>query len=1341
MFCLLGSFASLASAIDMKVDRITINAPAGGSSVAWATVTFQQSFGSVPVVIVTPTNSNTQPATVRIRNVTTTGFEVGLVEPPGADGQTADMTVDYFAAETGVYTFPGAVRMVVGAYTTSTYQGRYNAGQGWDDVNFPTTFGSAPAVVAQVQTINSQPTLDAGDLGVPFFDVTIRNVRTVDMDVALERAETNTGTVVAETIGYIAMESGDEVTVSGMDIKALLTPDNVSGWSNGCYVRNYSSSFGGTTPLVVASQNSRDGSDGGWVRICSVSDTGVGLQVDEDQARDSDRSHTTEEIGVFAIEGAFHGTRNGRDIEADSVTIPGTAAPTDWTTVTFPNPFNNVPLIFALPTTEGTSPAAIRTRNVTNTGFDIAAFQPTGGTGAHPEMEIDYVAIIEGEHTLPNGDVFEAGFRIRDEYVAGTGGSTGTFDINFNSSFSGGAAMLLGIQGNNNEPALDPNNVSEPWMVTATTVLNSSLARVAIDRAEAINGSISANEIIAYFAVEDGLNNTLDATDGGSVDYEMFLTPDNILGFDNGCYNNNYTDTYASPYAIATQSSRDGGNGGWVRRCNLESTRIGLTIDEDQARDSERAHTTEEASVFVFSRAFEAEFNTIDHYAIFHSGAGVTCEAESITIAAHDASELGVEAGGRTITVTATSSTPGWLATDVTWTLASGTGTFSTPAAGQAEYTFDTGESSVQLQLANTSEADIDIDVTDGLITDQDGVAEDPLLSFAATGLRFYNDADGDDNADGTDPIQNPLTSGRVSNQLILRGIETNSTNGACDSRVSLQTLTVNMGYECVNPIFCHDNADMEINGTPIEENDTGNIVDFAPVSLDFDADGEAIFTMEYFDVGVVTLHANVFVAADGTNPAVTLVGSSDSTVVRPADIIVTRVERPDAVSNLDVDSFVPSNTPFTVIVQARNEDGGTTPNFGAEIAQEGIVLSVETLALPSTGDLPALTSANTFTKNVTPGEFQNTLVRWPEAGSITINAQIGDGDYLGTGNVVGSTSEVIGRFYPDHLRITAQSLVNGCTSGGFTYMSGQDFNYTPADINFTVEAVTAGLTRLQNYDDTYPTATLVYDAENANDGNNIISRRAVVAPEEAPGGTWVNGEYVINGTDNFGIHRALSGINEVPDGPYSALEISVRTDGTQVDPTDFQSAALTANADTSDDCVALGTCTAIALGNLDVRFGRLFTGDAHGPETAPLSVPFEIQEWDPIEGFVRNVADNCTVIPTAIVSFDGTPLAAEANRTVTVGGGTSEGEFFSFSAGIGLAFTGGDARLVFGAPGAGNDGAFNVDVNLTNDAWLRSDWNNNGDTGDDLIVPPAEISFGRYRGHDRIIYWQEVLN
>ncbi len=1284
-----------------------------------------------------PTDTNAEPATVRIRNITTTGFELGVVEPSGEDGQTAAMTVDFFAAEAGVYNFAGAIRMVVGSYSTSTHQGRNVAGASWDDVNFAASFTTAPAVVATVQTINSQPTLEAGILGNPYIDVAIDNVTSVDMDVALERSETSTGTLIAETIGYIAMESGNEVTVNGETIKALLTPENIEGWNNGCFVNNYSSSFT-ATPLVVATKNTRNGADGGWIRRCSISNTGVGLAVDEDRAADTDRSHIDESAGVFSISGAFNGQQNGMDLEAGSAVIEGTAQPTAWTSVVFPNPFDFTPHIFALPTDEGSAPAALRVRDVTVNGFDIAAFEPTGGNASHSQMTVDYIAIIPGEHTLANGDVFEVGSISTSNYQANFG-STGTDTINYNASFSGGAAVLLQIQSNNNELSLDPNAVSAPWLVTATTSLDPGSITVALERAEASAGSVSSPETLAYFAARDGANDDLEATDAGVVDYEVFVTPDNILGFDDGCYNNDYTDSYASPFAVATQSSRDGNNGGWVRRCNLESTRIGLTIDEDQASDSERNHTTELASVFVFSRAFEAEFNTIDHYAIFHSGSGVTCEAETVTIAAHDASDLGVEAGGRTITVTATSTTPGWLSSDATWTLASGTGAFSTPSAGVAQYTFDTGESSVQLFFANTSEADIDIDVVDSdpSITDQDGVAEDPILNFSGSGFRFYNDADGDGDADGTDPIESPLTAGTPSGQLILRGINTNVSSGACESRVS-GTQSVSMAYECVNPIFCFRARDLEINGTAISENDFGSVATYQTVSLTFDADGEAPFSMEYFDAGVVRLHAELSVPASGGNPAVTLTGTSDSTIVRPADIVITDIRDSGGTTNPGTTTsgsgFVASDSTFTVVVEVRNADGGTTPNFSGE--GEGVTLRAMSLVMPSTGDLPALSAADAFSSTGNLAEFENTTVRWPEAGTITMRAEIRDGDYLGTGNVIGTTSGNVGRFYPDHLRLASNALNNGC-SGGFTYMSDQLFNYTPIDVSYSVEAVTAGLARLDNYDDTYPVATLAIDAENANDGNNIASRLLL------PFGTWVDGLNDVSGTANAGFSRFLSGLNEVPDGPYAATQIGIRTDGSHPDTTDFLTADLSMNASSTGDCTSGASCTAVAFSSsLNLRFGRLVIRNAHGPETATLDVPFESQYWDSATNvFVTNTADSCTIINVADIEFDNAPLSTDSNRNVTVASGTSTGTFASFNPGLTVAFSSGEAGLSFSPPGAGNSDGFNVDVDLSNYPWLRSDWNGDGDSAGDTALPSAEIRFGRYRGHDRIIYWNEVLN
>lgn len=1329
-------------AIDMKVDRVTINTSVGGSA-EWAEVTFQETFGSVPMVFALPTNSNSDPATLRIRNVTTTGFEIGLTEPTGSDGQTSAMTVDYFAAETGTYNFAGGVRVIVGSHTTSTQQGRFISGANWDDVNFSSTFATPPAVIAQVQTINSQPPLDAGINADPFIEVAIRNVTTSDVDMALERAETRTGTLIAETIGYLAMESGDQVSIEGETINATLTPDNVSGWNNGCYVRNFSTGFG-TTPLVVASQNSRDGGDGGWVRRCSISDSAVGLTIDEDVDNDTDRSHTTEEVGVLAISGAFNGSRNGQDMEAGSVSIAGTVAPTQWTSVSFPNEFSVTPYIFSLPTESGTLPAALRVRNVTTNGFDIAAFQPFGGTGSHPEMDIDYLAIIPGEHTLPNGDVFEVGAISTNRYLAGTGGSTGTENIGFASGFSGPPALLLDIQSINNEALLDPITISSPWMVTAVSSLASGSADIAIERAESISGTISSPETIAYFAARDGANESLDATDGSTIDYEMFITPDNILGFTDGCFNNNYSETYASPYAIATQSTRDGNNGGWVRRCNLETSRIGLSIDEDQSNDSERTHTTEEVSVFVFSKAFEAEFNLIDHYAIFHSNSGVTCEAETVTIAAHDASELGVEAGGRTITITATSSSPGWSASDATWTLSSGSGLFSTPAPGVAEYQFDTGESSLELLLANVSNADIDIDVVDNdpTLTDREGSSEDPILSFSDTGFRFYNDADGDGDPDGTDPIASPLTAGVVSGQLILQGIETDTLSGACQGRV-IGAQTVSFAYECVDPTSCVRNSDANINGTAIAENDLNTINDFTDVTVTFDSQGEAPFNLEYFDVGNIRLHAELSIPAGGGQPAVTLSGASGITTVRPHALVVTQVSDGAGNNNLGTTTtgagFVASDTTFSVTVEARNEDGGLTPNYGEENAPEGITLEAVSLILPSVGDLPALISPSSFTSTSTGGEFENIVVRWPEAGTITLRAVIGDGDYLGAGSVVTSPeSSHVGRFYPDRFRLVNSATVNGCDSGNFSYMSDQALSYTPISLNYSVEAVTASLVRLQNYDDTYPVSNFVFAAENDDDGNDRSLRMAF------PTSPWNNGLTSVINADNTGFTRALVGVNEQPDGPYSNLQISISVSPSAVDDTtNFTTAAFDQNPETSGDCSATNSCDSLALGGtLDVRFGRLAISNAHGPETASLAVGFEAQSWDLINGFQINRDDSCTQLMMSDIVFDGNDLVDDGNRVVNLDGtGSTTGSFNIFDPGLTMTFINGDAGLNFSAPGAGNSGEFDVDIDLSKYPWLRSDWNQDGDHAAPSNLPSANIRFGRYRGHDRIIFWQEVLN
>ena len=88
----------------------------------------------------------------------------------------------------------------------------------------------------------------------------------------------------------------------------------------------------------------------------------------------------------------------------------------------------------------------------------------------------------------------------------------------------------------------------------------------------------------------------------------------------------------------------------------------------------------------------------------------------------------------------------------------------------------------------------------------------------------------------------------------------------------------------------------------------------------------------------------------------------------------------------------------------------------------------------------------------------------------------------------------------------------------------------------------------------------------------------------------------------------------------------------------------------------------------------------------------------------------------------------------MTVGGGTTDGTLGI--SGTNASPTAGDYGLEFSAPGAGNTGYFNLGISNV-PVWLRYDWDQNG-TADDSSLPDSLITFGRARGNDSMIFWQE---
>ena len=675
----------------------------------------------------------------------------------------------------------------------------------------------------------------------------------------------------------------------------------------------------------------------------------------------------------------------------------------------------------------------------------------------------------------------------------------------------------------------------------------------------------------------------------------------------------------------------------------------------------------------------------VDHYSITHSGTGITCEAETVTVIAHDSSHNPVNLGDNVVL------------------------TSSNPATAITAISSDATSATYAVSLTTPGTIDLDVSDDDG-ITDLDGSAEDPALTFVDTALRF--------NSDGS--LSSPTTAGSTSPSQLLRAIRTDSNTGACTAAIAGSQI-VQMAYECVNPSSCVRDRDLDIGATSIEDNPSGIVVDYAPVTLTFSASGEAPFTFNYKDVGEFRLHASTTLAAVGDDPAITLSGSSSSAISRPADLVVTEVETLAAVinpeaSDEDGDAFVTAGDNFRVTVESRNTLGAITPNFGNESSPENVSLSFDSLVLPSTGGSNGTLNGSGFSPTATPGELQSNSVSWTEVGIMRVNAEIADGNYLGTGNVVGSASANIGRFTPSQFTVSTPALSEstGCVgplpytyighnfSGSFTLVAQNSLGSTTTNYAGT-------LAKLDQTSGSIAVGGLV--------GATDVSSRLTGTVSSTAAPTWINGSASITAD------LLMARLSNDAEGPHN---VTVGVDAEDSDGVSIAPGLFDLDPD--------GTGNSLyTLGTSNQRFGRLQVEDTFGPESSSLEVDFLTEHWNG-SLFVPNTDDSCTQIAPVHIAFDSEPISI--NLQAPVGGSSTTGNFAVYDVIDGAEAVAGNFGLNFSAPNA--TGSFDIDVDLTGYPWLQFDWNQDN-VVNDAAIPPAEVTFGTYRGNDRVIYWREV--
>jgi len=411
--------------------------------------------------------------------------------------------------------------------------------------------------------------------------------------------------------------------------------------------------------------------------------------------------------------------------------------------------------------------------------------------------------------------------------------------------------------------------------------------------------------------------------------------------------------------------------------------------------------------------------------------------------------------------------------------------------------------------------------------------------------------------------------------------------------------------------------------------------------------------------------------------------------------------------------------------------------------------------------------------------------VTFDEVGIINLQADLVDSgnigvNYLLSGSSLIGTVNNVGRFYPASLELKSGSIVSRAEarnqslciapSSSYTYL-GEEFK-----ISAMLEAQNAAGDVTRNYVDGFaklansdlvPGAFYVFE-ELAGPDSNLSTRRVLGGTPPAvlwPANTDPLAQRGIAAlAGNLIFDRQSSG---APDGPFTGLSIGMNT-------ADSDGAALELDIDLNDDL----SNDVKKIGTEDFRYGRLLINNAYGPETEPVGIGFTLEYFDANGNFVTNSNDSCTTLfydasenDPALRSLFYVPLSYQdnldageteveadavlADNDVTIS--VFEGATVLRSGVDSDADNQNDDRpFQTSAPGEGNEGRVLIEFNL-NDAslpfsldFLSYDWR--GGVGEADIYdevpegtnytdnPRATVEFGSYRGHDRVINWQEIF-
>lgn len=743
----------------------------------------------------------------------------------------------------------------------------------------------------------------------------------------------------------------------------------------------------------------------------------------------------------------------------------------------------------------------------------------------------------------------------------------------------------------------------------------------------------------------------------------------------------------------------------------------------------------------------------IDHYAISHGGAGITCEPKTITVTAHSADH-----------------SPYNVASNVVVTITTDP---AVDAIDSSPVTITSGQSSARFTLTKTSVTSaphIDIDVTDGTLSETSGSADatdDPKLAFYDSQFQFVTSTSLPLTTDIDTQIGGkPSSTSPNAQSLYLRAVRSDDTTGspACVAALDAGTHAIDMGYQCTDSANCSTTNELSVSNnllynsgssTTIARNNGATTSNTLPVTLNFDASGHAPLSFLYNNVGEIALFANAYTTSIG---GVINSDVSNQFVVRPFALVLDfdngggtynmrQLDWSGVPGNLDGSSsnnsyadptsnpqdssvFQIAGTNFPVEIagvlwQASDDsppdgepdddanlyDNTLASLFGQESSR--VVEITHSLEEPTGGNVGILTSA--FTNPYADGRTEGTM-SWNEVGIIDIGLVLNS--YLAdTTFTPGSIAQDVGRFTPATLLITStnngmftSTNLNGALP--YTYV-GQAFSYDPSDRPaFRVTALNA----------LSPATVTVNYTEDWGKLDAASINLTVPTSDSVQDGTTPSTLMALTynpGSDGFrdpATSNPPEAVNGIFDAEFTNDDFTyIKDANSRVSPF-MPSVNLVINHVTDSDGIGSGSITLNPTGMEPIRFGRMRMINAHGSELLPLVMDYRLEYFN-AGNWLLHADDEDSVF--AIGDITSNPAGTSASAIAAT---APAGKF----------------GITLSAPGEGNEGAYMITTEVlgSGQPWLRYDWDGIGGFDDD---PSAIATFGIYKGNPVNIYIQQT--